>query len=402
MNRLDAPSRWLGLMVLALCLALPAELLAQRTSSGSRTSTRSSRSSGSSSRSSSSSYTPNGQIGEAMISSDPETRRIIVITDDETSQSIGQVITNLDKPKPQVLIKVVFMELSYTKGSDVGLDASISKNLGGATIGSASNMFSSAALGSAGLPTAAGGMYQVLGNDFQATLRAIAEAGNTEILSKPSIMARNNQQAVIKVGQRVPIITGSQVNALTGGVNNTIQYQDVGIILTVTPFITSDGMVEMIVAPEISSLSSESVSVNTGTNAAYSAPIINNRSAETVVVTPDGKTVIIGGLMENKKLDTTRKIPLLGDIPGLGLLFQRKVKQNIKTELVIFLTPHIIPMPSQLAALTDEERSKSMLAPNAFKDKELDQFLETIPMRQEGQPADSKKSRKKSSSSSSK
>ncbi|MCL5096733.1 MAG: hypothetical protein M1608_04240, partial [Candidatus Omnitrophica bacterium] len=339
----------LWLFLLGAGLAIQNGVLAQQRSTyGTGRSTSGGRSS---SGSSTASYPPNGTFGDAMISSDPETRRIIVITDDETAKAIGQVITNLDKPKPQVLIKVVFLEVTYTDNSDIGLDASISRNINKSVTGSASNLFNAAALGANPLPVGAGGIYQIMGNDFQATLRAIAEAGKTELLSRPTILARNNQQAIIMVGQRIPLITGSQVIALTGGVNNTYNYYDVGIILRVTPFISNDGMVEMIVAPEISSLSDQGVTISTGSNASFNAPIINNRSAETVVVTPDGKTVIIGGLMENKKITSTRKVPLLGDIPFLGALFRRKVKQDAKSELYIFLTPRIVPYPSQVAAV---------------------------------------------------
>jgi general secretion pathway protein D len=392
-------SKWkvVAILLLGFCLGLPTDLWAQRSGGGQGGRTGGGTGgrtgggggggarSGSSARSSSGSYAPNGQIGEAMISSDPETRRIIVITDDETSAAISQIITNLDKPKPQVLIKVVFLEVTYGKNSDIGIDASITKKVGSTQM-SAQTLPSLAALGASSMPLGAGGMYQVLGNDFQATLRAISEAGKTEVLSRPSIMARNNQQAVIMVGQRIPIITGSQISGLNGSINNTISYEDVGIILRVTPFISNDGLIEMIVAPTISSLANEGTTISTGTNSSVNAPIINNRSAETVVVTPDGKTVIIGGLMENKKIDSTRKVPLLGDIPLIGLLFQRKVKQNTKTELMIFLTPHIVTMPSQVAALTDQERRNSLLTPQAFSDRELDQFFDGIPVKPEPAP----------------
>ena len=377
-------------LFLGAYLGMPASLLAQRSSiSGSRTGTGTGRSSsgGSSSRSGSGNYPANGQIGEATISSDPETRRIIVITDDDTAASISQVITNLDKPKPQVLIKVVFLEVTYNNGSDIGLDGSISRKINASNLLNASNMFSSSALGAGTLPLGAGGMYQILGQDWQVTLRAIAEAGKLEVLSRPSIMARNNQQAIITVGQRIPIITGSTVIGLTGNVVNTITYQDVGIILRVTPFISSDGMVEMIVAPEISSLASQGVTLSTGTGGnSFNAPIINSRSAETVVVTPNRQTIVIGGLMENSKSDTTRKIPILGDIPLLGAAFKRKTKQDTKTELMIFLTPTIINMPSEVAALTQSERGKAMLRPKAFSEQEVDRFIDGLPVKKDTVP----------------
>ena len=120
------------------------------------------------------------------------------------------------------------------------------------------------------------------------------------------------------------------------------------------------------------------------------------------MVTPDGKPVIIGGLMENRKVDTTRKVPLLGDIPILGNLFKRKVKTDTKTELIIFLTPHIVYYPSQLAALSEKERKNWELANKTFSDKELDKFVDGLPVRtntvtEVGTPA-KKGSSKKSSS----
>lgn len=335
-------------------------------------------------------YPPAGMIGEAMISSDPETRRIIVITDDETARHISQVVTNLDRPKPQVLIKVVFLEVTYRDGLDLGIEGQYRKNIGNNTTGSVSQLFGLAQQGiSPTLPftTQSGsGIYQVLGSDFQVTLRAIAEAGKLEVLSRPSILARNNQQATIMVGQTVPLISNVRFDTL-GNQINSVQYQDVGIILRVTPFITADGMVEMIVSPEISSLSGTTIPLSSGPSGTIGAPIIDRRSADTVVVTPDGQTVVIGGLMESNKTRTDSKVPILGDIPLLGNLFKRKLKQDLKTELLIFLTPHIVSDPNQLAQLSQQERAKSQLAPKAFSEQELQRFLDGIPEKQPENPA---------------
>ena len=320
-------------------------------------------------------YYNNGMVGEAMISSDPETRRLIVITDEETSQFVTQVVTNLDRPKPQVLIKVVFLEVTYGKSYDVGIEGGTARRINDNTTLAISNVFGLAQQGTASASGA--GLYQLTGQDWQVTLRAIALADKTEVLSRPSVLARNNQQAVITVGQEIPFITNSRYDTL-GNQINTIQYQDVGIILRVTPFITSDGLVEMIVSPEISNLSAKTVPISTGSNPVF-APVIDKRSADTVVVTPDGQTVIIGGLMENSKTSTDSKIPLLGDIPGLGALFKRKARGNTKTELIIFLTPHIVMQPSQLAGLSQREKNNAELAPKAFSEEELNRFLDTVP-----------------------
>jgi general secretion pathway protein D len=348
-------------------------------------------------------YYPSGTVGEAMVSSDPETRRLIVITDDETSQYVSQVITNLDRPKPQVLIKVVFLEVTYRNTLDIGIEGGAGHNADGHR-GAGASVFGLSGLGNSatgqvlnalGLPVQSfaptppgAGLYQILGTDFQATLRAIASAGKTEILSRPSILTRNNQQATISLGQEVPLVTNTRFDTL-GNQINTVTYQSVGIILRVTPFITADGKVEMIVSPETSALADRSQWVPI--SAGITAPVINSRVADTVVVVPDRQTVVIGGLMEKSKLATDSKIPFLGDIPILGNLFKRKVKDDSKTELMIFLTPYIVQDAAQLASLSDREKKNHEMAPKAFTEEDLDRFLYSLPAKDD----DDKSSKKK-------
>ncbi len=324
-------------------------------------------------------YNNNTMVGEATFSSDPETRKLIVITDDETALHISQVITNLDRPKPQVLIKVVFLEVTRRDGLDVGVEGKFTHKITDTHTGEASSLFGGLA------SQTTGGFYKVLSDDLEITLRAISEAGKTEVLSRPSILTRNNQQAVITVGQTLPFVTNSRITD-NGQTINTIEYRDIGIILRVTPFITSDGMVEMIVAPEISTLTDKTVPISNTAN----APVIAKRSAETVVVTADGKTVVIGGLMENNKTESVRKVPILGDIPILGMAFKRKIKENTQTELIIFLTPYVVQRPSELAKMTKSETDKAELAPKAFSDKDLDKFLDGLPLKESAQPIGSK------------
>ena len=201
-------------------------------------------------------------------------------------------------------------------------------------------------------------------------------------LGRAAKLARNSQQATILVGQYVPLVSSVSYNGLTGTPVSAFNYQRVGIILQVTPFINSSGMVEMIVSPQISQLSDQSVTVSAG----VSIPVIDTRSADTVVVTPDGQTVIIGGLMQNQKTQTESKVPLLGDIPLLGNLFKRKIKTNTKTELLIFLTPHIVYEPSQLAGLSATERGNTEMAPKAFSEQELNRYLDALPPKESAPP----------------
>ena len=324
---------------------------------------------GASRSSSSTTYPSRTQVGSATVTYDQETRKLIVITDDETANYVGQVITNLDRSPPQVLINVVFLEVTYNKGLDVGVSGNWAKETSSGVTNVISQIF-----GRPGL-TSGQGTWAMLGPNYNVTLRAIAEAGKLEVLSRPSVLARNNQQATITVGQQVPLITGTRYDNF-GNQINAISYQSVGIILRVTPFITSQGMVEMIVSPEISNLSDQTVAISTGTNA-VGAPVINTRSADTVVVTPDGQTVVIGGLMQTTRTSTTTKIPLLGDIPGLGALFRRKVSNDTKTELLIFLTPRIVQTPAELALATQQERANTKITPQSFKAEEIDRMLQS-------------------------
>ncbi len=348
-------------------------------------------------------YNNNGTVGSAVVSVNPETRQVIVITDEETYANVSMVISNLDQPKPQVLIKVVFLEVTYNNGHDIGIEGGFSKGAGGDRVVSGANAFGASGVSSVAsnlqvnpfnIPTTAfgttppgAGVYQILTTDYQATLRAIATAGKTEVLSRPSILARNNQPATITVGQSVPLITNVRYDNF-GNAINSVSYEDVGIILKVTPFISSEGLVEMIVSPQISSLTDQSVSISTGA----SVPVIAKRAADTVVVTPNGQPVIIGGLMQNNKTASDSKIPILGDIPLLGNLFKRQAKNNTKTELLIFLTPHIVMSPSHLAAMTETERAKATMSEKAFTEQELERFISDMPLKK---PETKKKSGKK-------
>ncbi len=353
--------------------------------------------------SSASSIYPNStEMGNVTVSVDPETKRVFFITDSDTATSVSNVIANLDRPKPQVLIKVVFLELQYDNALDIGVEGSYTHNFGSSFSSSivsnlagglttnlifpnytTANNFGLAGLGTTGqqigqttMPTGAG-LYSIVGSDYNATIRAIASAQKVEVISRPSIMVRNNQPATITVGQSVPLVTGVTINALTGSPLSTINYQNVGVILQVTPFITPDGLVEMILSPQISDLSSQTVQISSN----VFAPVIDIRSASTVVVTPDGQTVIIGGLMENDKTTIDSKIPILGDIPGLGFLFKHHQKAITKKELLIFVTPHVVITPAQIDQVTHYESGKADLSRKAFNSQELDKFFDTLPFK---------------------
>jgi general secretion pathway protein D len=293
-----------------------------------------------------------------------------------------------------VLIKVVFLELTYNKASDIGVEGYYRKVFDTTTTGIVNQVFGLAADGGAYPPGA--GIYQILGKDFGVTLRAIEQAGDAQLLSRPSIMARNNQQAVINIGQQVPLITNVRYDSF-GNQLNSVTYTPIGIILRVTPFIGADGMVEMIVAPETSDLADKSqwVPISTGDNGSVSAPTINSVTANTVIVTPDGQTVVIGGLMQKSKRQSVSKIPLLGDIPVIGAAFRRTIKDGRRTELLIFLTPYVVRDPAETALLTEREKAGNLIVPRESNtEKELNQFLDRVPVKDpDNPPPTSKKSK---------
>lgn len=311
-------------------------------------------------------YRSNTMLGDAMIQIDQETRSLIIITDEETNEHIQQIIDSVDQPKPQVLLEVMFLEVSDRNDLDFGVEGSYRYVHDGINEGSLGTAFNVASM-------AQGGFYRVIADDWEVTLKAMQEKGKTKVLSRPSILARNNQEAVIMVGQEIPLVTNTRTTDL-GGTVNTIQYSEIGIILRVTPYITKDGQVEMIVHPEISNLSDELVPISE----TLSAPVIAKREIETVVVTQDRQTVVLGGLIDNEKTDVVRKVPLLGDIPLLGMAFRRTIRGENRKELLIFLKPTILATPEKLVAETRTRIRSSELLPQAVPHQDLEQFINSL------------------------
>jgi general secretion pathway protein D len=374
-------------------------------------------------------YNNNGSVGSATISVDPVTHNIIVIADKETSEQIKQVLASLDAPEPQVLIKVVFVEVQDNKASAIGVEGNytgLNKNFsqitGYMTNYTVQNVSSGSGSTATTIPTVVpssvtpvnqsvslnngfglpqslagatgnGGIYQILGSDFTATIQALATAGKAQVLSRPSILARDGQMAEIVVGQSIYLPSGVTYTSVGGSgasvpsINGS--YQNVGIQLDVTPFIGANNLVQMILEPQITSVDTSTPGQViaygsgslTGTSPAVYAPNILKRSANTVVVTPDGQPVVIGGLISNDKASSESKIPILGDIPLLGQLFKFTAKSNEKNELLIFLTPHIMQMPSQLAAMSAHETSQAQLITNSVPEQELNRYLDQLPLK---------------------
>ncbi|MBE3132367.1 MAG: hypothetical protein IMZ55_02760, partial [Acidobacteria bacterium] len=234
-----------------------------------------------------------------------------------------------------VLIQVLLAEVSIDDVNEFGMDWRVSDTTDNGTtiVGGTAPGFAA----SAGLTGNPGFTVSVTGSDINFLLRALESQGRIEVLSRPQILASDNQQATINIGQRVPFITNSRVTE-NGTTINTIQYEEIGIILDVTPRINPDGFVRLDVRPEISSLDDSTVPISEGVNAI----IINNRRAETTVTVQDGHTIIVGGLITMTDRYRVNKVSFLGDIPGLGWLFRSNRKVKERTELLIILTPTVL------------------------------------------------------------
>lgn len=256
--------------------------------------------------------------------------------------TIEALIKELDQPPPQVLIQALLAEVTLDETNELGIDWNVTSkwNKGHDSISAGTQIAVAAAGDGFNLSVAAG--------DLSFFLRALQSQGRLEILSRPQILASDNQQATINVGQRVPFITNSRVTE-NGTTINTIQYENVGIILTVTPRINPDGFVKLEVKPEISSLASSSVTISETTKAI----VINQRSAETTVTVQDGHTIIIGGLITTKDDDREDRIPWFGDMPWLGALFRGTKKVKERSELLIILTPHVLRTIPEADVVTD-------------------------------------------------
>ncbi len=333
--------------------------------------------------------------GKVSIIADTDSNSLLIRTAPVNFPRVKQILDELDRPVQQVLIKVLLAEVSHDNGSDIGAEISglnlrsrtsptitntitgtkTGTNASGATvtetnssvqtIPSATNVLGASGGGGFNIPVtganATGLVVQLLENNFQATIRALETTGKLDVLSRPYILASDNQIASITVGEEVPFITRTQVTD-NGTLNNTIEYRDIGILLDVIPHINPDGLVIMDVAPEISTLGSEQVPISNN----VFAPTIKKRSAESRVAVKSGQTVVIGGLMEDRMTESVDKVPFLGDIPILGEAFKRTIKSKTKTELLIFLTPHVAVNPDALTDMSKQETDGTKLTPKAI------------------------------------
>lgn len=300
--------------------------------------------------------------GPVNITSDKATNALIIVASPGDFEVVKDVIQKLDIKRRQVYVECAIVEMSLSKASDIGFEfqsfnqsnSNSQATIGGTNFGDIGPAIVSGPTGLAAISGLAVGVikgtFTYNGTTYLnvgALLHALQTNGDVNVLSTPNIMAMDNQKAEIMVGENVPFITGQTQNATTGStaVFNTINREDVGIKLDLTPQISSDDSVRLEVKQEISD-----VIATTSNNAA--GPTTSKRSASTTVVVKDRQTVVIGGLVQDNVTTSTSKVPILGDIPILGWFFKSKQSSVAKTDLMIFITPYIIKNEEDATEMT--------------------------------------------------
>lgn len=275
--------------------------------------------------------------GIGSIRFDERTNTVVVTDLPEKVSDIEKVITAFDEKTRQVLIDAKIIQVELNDKFNMGINWK-----------TVFRRFTLDQILTAGLTT--GGKVTIattMGVDavgktrtFDSLIDALREVGKTKIISSPRITALDGQEAKILIGTKEAYITATTTTPASGAATTaeTVNFVDVGIKLYVTPLINKEGFVTMKIKPEISSVSSR---IKT-TASPDGVPIVKTSEAETSIVVRDGVTIVLGGLIEEKKIKTVKKIPILGEIPILGIPFRNVSDDVKKTELVIFLTPTII------------------------------------------------------------
>jgi len=283
------------------------------------------------------------------IQADPNTNALIITAPPDEMQNILAVIRQLDIRRAQVLVEAVIAEITEDNTREFGinflLDGSDNEapigftNLGGATEGA---LGIAGSIATTGVPSSLGaGLSLALGRfgsgeiDFGFLVRAIASDADNNILSTPSIVTLDNEEAEIVVGANVPFVTGQQLSTNNDNPFQTIERRDVGITLKVKPQINDGNTIKMELEQEVSSVSPTAL---TGA----SDITTSTRQLKTTVLVDDGQTLVLGGLIDDQISDVVEKVPLLGDIPFLGRLFRFNSTTKTKQNLMIFLHPVIL------------------------------------------------------------
>ncbi len=303
-----------------------------------------------------------------IIQADPATNSVIITAPDAVYNDLRAAVEKLDVRRAQVYVEALVAEITAQKAAEFGIQwqnldgagssGTNARSFGGTNFGTTGQNI----LGIAQSPGTIGrglnigvvkGVLTIPGVDGQILnlgllVRALETDNNANILSTPTLLTLDNEEARIVIGQNVPFITGQY--AVTGAGTTptpfqTIERRDVGLTLKIRPQISEGGAVRLQIFQEVSSIQDT-------TNAA--GVITNKRSVESTVLVDDGQIVVIGGLIQDTLSDGIEKVPLLGDIPGIGGLFQYKTRSHTKTNLMVFLRPSVLRNAMRADLFTSE------------------------------------------------
>ncbi len=278
--------------------------------------------------------------GEIIILPDPDTNSLIIRTSPRNYPAILALIDKLDLFPQQVLIEVLIVDLDIDESTAAGLEIAFQGFAGSTTVkgGSSSSTTKAGTLGTAlGAGTAsllAGGSF-IIGDPDKliAQLKLFASDSKTNILSNPILVTSDNKAATISITNEIPIEQEAQIPSGGGSVvTSTVEFRSVGIKLDITPKINADNYITLKISQEISSRGAD----------VGNQPSFNTRLVNTEVVLKDNQVLVMGGLMQTTTTDTVSGIPILKDLPYIGKLFGSESTSLNKTELMIFITPHVI------------------------------------------------------------
>jgi len=307
---------------------------------------------------------------QATVTADDNTNTLLISGSPEQQELIRDYLEKLDVPVPQVYIQAIIAEVTLARDTSLGFQFESLGRTFGQFGKQATDLFTGNVGADFGLiPTdtkPSGFFGQISGPEFEAALTALTTDTHARILSTPSIFTSNNQEAQIDVSSSRPFPRGTLTTAAAGTTTNTvigtsIEYQSVGIVLTVTPRVTQGNVVQMDVQV---SADEPGASIPI---AGQSYPTVNRRMTRGVLSVNDGYTVVLGGLMRDTITRTGSRVPLLGDLPLIGAFFRSTTSKREKSELLVFLTPHVVRGPGEAAAISEMEKKKLGEVPRSLR-----------------------------------
>jgi general secretion pathway protein D len=292
------------------------------------------------------------------ITAQKSTNQLLVRTRPAQWKEIESAIKRLDNLPLQVQIETRILEVKLSGELNLGVQWYLGKLAGNSSSTTvADTAGSQGALGSGGIGLGAADslFYSFVSNNLQVALHALETNGRTQVLSAPSLVVMNNQQAQIQVGDNIPISQTTVNTSLSNTTLSSVEYVQTGVILDVTPRINPGGLVYMDIQQQVSNADTS------GVTATQPNPSISTRSISTQVAVQSGQTVLLGGLIKQDNAESTSSVPGLGNIPGLRWLFGSTSKSKDRTELIVLITPRLVAGSNQARQVTDDYRQQMQL-----------------------------------------